>query len=206
MGQNTAERLGDIVGLNNEDKEVIAYGLEQVISNSFTIAITLLVGFFMGVLLEVVTIILCLALARRLVGGAHCTTPWRCAVASCFLITITALVSKLLCLMVSATLLIILFFTGAIVITWIWAPNDSEKKPINDVKKRKRLRLHALTIEVILAFVFIVIAKNSETYQLLAVAGAGGVATMSFTATPLGHKLMARFDKFLGGFFYKKGR
>lgn len=198
VGQSVAEKLGDIVGLDREDKEVIAYGLEQVISNSVALAVTLLAGFFLGILPETLAILFCLALMRRLVGGAHCSTPWRCAATTCLMVIMAVLISKGLAFMLMAPTFVALAAIWTLIATWRWAPNDSEKKPITDPVRRRQLRRRALTIELIFAVIFLMFASTNGLYQSVAVASAGGMAVMAVMVSPVGHVVIGKLDKLLG--------
>jgi accessory gene regulator B len=198
LGQGVAERLGDVVGLSQEDKEVVAYGLEQLLTNLTTLLIALVAAFFLGLVPETLTVIFCLVLMRRLVGGAHCSSPWRCTIASLLMILTVVLVSRAIILVVPPIAWVSAAAFWALLGTWLWAPNDSEKKPIKDPVKRRLLRQRALVTEIALAIILMSLAvSHNFLYHTLAAAGAGGIALKAFMVTPLGHQLLHKFDNFL---------
>lgn len=199
VGQGVAESLGELVKLPREDVEVIAYGLEQVLTNLVTVAITLVMGFLLGLLPETIVVICSLAVMRRLVGGAHCTTPWRCTIASCLTIVAVALATRGIGLVLPAPGWVAVASGWALLTTWIWAPNDSEKKPITDPVRRQILRRKALATELVLAGILFYLAVSpNELYRSLAMAGAGGIGFKGLMVTPLGHRLIGKLDEFLG--------
>jgi accessory gene regulator B len=203
LGQGVAERLGNVVGSSQEDVEVIAYGLEQLLTNLTTVLIALITAFMLGLVPETLIVIFCLALMRRLVGGAHCTTPWRCTIASLLMILTVVLASQAIIIAVPVIAWVSVGIFWALLSTWIWAPNDSEKKPITDPEKRRLLRRRALATEIGLAIVLMSLAgSNNLFYHALAAAGAGGIAAKAFMVTPWGHQMMRKFDCFLGVLSY----
>ncbi|MBS4025535.1 MAG: accessory gene regulator B family protein [Clostridia bacterium] len=199
LGQGMAEKLGNVVGLSQEDVEVIAYGLEQLLTNLTTVFIALITAFMFGLVPETLMVIFCLALMRRLVGGAHCTTPWRCTIASLLMILTVVIASRAIIIIVPVIVWVNVGICWALLSTGIWAPNDSEKKPITDPGKRRVLRRRALATELGLAMVLMGLAgSNNYHYHALAAAGTGGIAAKAFMVTPLGHQMMRKFDYFLG--------
>lgn len=196
LGEGIARHLGRATGLNAEDTEVVAYGLEYLLSAVLGVSITLLTAFLLGLLPETATVLACWILVRRLAGGAHCSTLWRCTAGSC----LSAIAAVLISLFAAKTVPVFLW-TGAATIwalwaTWRWAPNNS-KKPVRDPTRREILRRRALVIELFLGMVlFLLSLNNSELFREIAAAGGGGIASAALMITPLGHFFVAKFDNF----------
>ena len=128
LGEGIARHLGRATGLNAEDMEVVAYGLEYLLSAGLGILLTLLAAFLLGLLPETLALLACWILVRRLAGGAHCSTLWRCAAGSCF----SAIAAVLISLFAAKSVPVYLWAGAATIwalwATWRWAPNNSKNR------------------------------------------------------------------------------
>jgi len=201
MGEGIARHLGQARGLNMEDTEVVAYGLEYLLSAVTGIILTLAAGFLLGLLPETGSVLICWWLIRRFAGGAHCSTLWRCAVGSCLAVLAVVLLSR------GATAFVPLhLWTGAALIwalwaTWRWAPNN-KKKPVRNPAQRRLLRSRALGMELLLGLGLLLLSLNNcELLRSMAAAGGGGLASAALMISPPGFLLVDKFDK-LCQFFY----
>ena len=68
LGEGIARQLGRATGLSAEDTEVVAYGLEYLLSAALGIFITLFAAFLLGLLPETLAVLACWFLIRRLAG------------------------------------------------------------------------------------------------------------------------------------------
>ncbi|NLX90440.1 MAG: accessory gene regulator B family protein [Firmicutes bacterium] len=196
LGEGIARHLGRATGLNAEDMEVVAYGLEYLLSAGLGILLTLLAAFLLGLLPETLALLACWILVRRLAGGAHCSTLWRCAAGSCF----SAIAAVLISLFAAKSVPVYLWAGAATIwalwATWRWAPNNS-KKPVRDPVRRKLLRRRALMVELFLGVAFLLLSlNNSEMLRKMAAAGGGGIASAALMISPAGLFIVNKFDNF----------
>ena len=130
---------------SDEEKEIIAYGLERIRENVLAFGFTVLVGFCYGDVLSGVLLWVFLYPIRSSAGGYHAQTRWGCRVMS---------VSLLLANRLAYGQMILLGLLLCAVLTlWLLAPIGTENKPLDDIEHRiyqKRTRIIVL-VETILA-------------------------------------------------------
>lgn len=195
MGQNIVEKLGDLAGLAPEDREVVAYGLEYLLSSAIGVALTLLAGLILGLLREALAVLICWGIMRLFAGGAHCTALWRCTAVSFAGMLAALLTYKCIFPAIPAVMWVAAAATWALLATWAWAPNNSAR-PVQDPQKRKKLRRRALALVLgAVVLLFYLALGGAEHFQAPAAAGATGLAAGALMLSPAGFKLMAWCDK-----------
>lgn len=195
MGQNIAEKLGELAGLTPEDRNVAAYGLEYLLSGAISVALTLLAGSLLGIIQETLAVLFCWGMLRIFAGGAHCTVLWRCTVLSCASIIAAALLSKWASVLAPTAIWVTAFTAWTFLAVWLWAPNNSER-PVDNPQKRKLLRRKALTIVTVACMLLFCLAFNgAEHLQALAAAGAAGFAAGALMLSPPGFRMILWCDK-----------
>ena len=200
LAQGIAEKLGELAGLAPEEREVVAYGLDYLLSGMTAAALTLLAGFMLGRFAETLAALLCVGLLRIFAGGAHCTARWRCTVTSFAGIIVIVLATKFIYSLVPAMAWAAFSTVWAMVAVWLWAPNNSARE-IKDLKRRHQLRRRALIILPLACIIlFSLAAGGTAELKALAVAGATGFAAGAFMLSPAGFSLMSFFDQKLALF------
>lgn len=195
LGEGIARQLGRATGLNAEDTEVVAYGLEYLLTATAGIALTLITGWLLGILPETAAVLITWLLLRRFAGGAHCSTFWRCAAGSSLAALTVVLFSRVVTSIIPVHLFIGAALAWSLWATWRWAPNNS-KKPVRDPARRTLLRRRALLTELLLGLLLLLLSlNNSELLRGTAVAGGGGLASSALAISPPGFLLVAKFDK-----------
>ena len=130
---------------SDEEKEIIAYGLERIRENVLAFGFTVLVGFCYGDVLSGVLLWVFLYPIRSSAGGYHAQTRWGCRVMS---------VSLLLAAYTAVYAVNRLAYGQMILLgLLLCAPIGTENKPLDDIEHRiyqKRTRIIVL-VETILA-------------------------------------------------------
>ena len=195
LGQSIAEKLSEFVGLPQEDKEVVAYGLEYLLSSAIGVVLTLVTGFFLGLFTETLAVLFCWGMMRLFAGGPHCTAFWRCTALSFAGIMTAVLISKGSFVLIPVTIWVTFSTALTLLAVWSWAPNNSEK-PVHDPQKRRYLRMRAFSMVLSTCIILIILALNGTGHlQSLAGAGATGLAAGAFLLSPPGFLLIAWCDK-----------
>lgn len=197
LGQGIADKIGRLAGLPPEEREVVAYGLDYLLSGMLVLALMLSIGMSLGFFRETLVIILSWTSMRIFAGGAHCTALWRCTIVNCL-----SLIAALLITSNAVSLFPAAFWIGACTIwaltaTWLWAPNNSER-PVIEPERRRILRNRALVLVIIIVFILIYFAFiAAQPYSSTAAAGATGLAAGGLMISPIGFKIVSRLDQML---------
>jgi len=197
MGHHTAEKLGRLVGLNSEDIEVVAYGIDYLLAGLLGLILVILMGLVLDLLRETVAVTLGWGLLRFFAGGAHCTALWRCNVASLIGILVAVIVAINIPFLLEPLIWVVICSAWVLLAVWLWAPINSER-PVNDPRKREYLRKRAIIIILFAFSALIYLAySGNEQVQLLAVAGASGLAAGAIMLSHPGFWLIKWFDQIM---------
>ncbi|MCG8400661.1 MAG: accessory gene regulator B family protein, partial [Firmicutes bacterium] len=80
MSNYLASKIGRILKMDKEREEIIAYGAFGLIQTLWSLVLTVVFGLIFNVLAEVLIVSLTAVVLRKFSGGAHATSPNRCAV------------------------------------------------------------------------------------------------------------------------------
>lgn len=197
VGQGIAERLGKAAGLETGDREVVAYGLEYLLSNIIGLVIIITSGLLLRMLPQTLAVMLGWGLVRRSAGGAHCSTLWRCAGSSCLAVVLTILITRMVLLTLPSFLWVTAAVCWSLAVSRGKAPVGSRQKPLQEPQLRQRLKQQTLLTEAVLAvFAFSLAIFGDELYSPLAAYIASGMAAETIMLTSTGFLVTATFDKF----------
>lgn len=79
LSKKVAAKVGEVLELTPERRDVVDYGLSVLISNTLGIAVTLLIAHVMGSLIPTLAMIATLLVLRPSAGGAHCSSSFNCS-------------------------------------------------------------------------------------------------------------------------------
>lgn len=137
-----------------EDKEVIAYGIEIVLGAVIKISTIVLLGFFLGIIYEVSIGLIAFSLLRVVSGGFHFQNFWLCYLTSVGGISIVAYLSKYV--LANQDLFTLpysqyLFFFVATSILVVFKPLINSNRPYHE-KQNLYLILSIAVISLLLSF------------------------------------------------------
>jgi accessory gene regulator B len=194
-----AKYLGGELGLSTDDQAVVAYGLEVVLSNLVTLLLAFVGGLYFGVPGEVALSAIVWFVIRQLAGGAHCSTLWRCAFLSSFILIFTGFSAIKIAENLGKDPVILLTAGTFLVLipTFFWAPAPNHKKPLRSNLIRKKLRCWALLSEAILVLFFLMLVLKT-LFISLAIAGCLAMILACLMLTPAGYRVIATVDRLCG--------
>lgn len=137
---------------NEEELEIIEYGLEALYLTFTKIIIILLLSIILDIFKETILMILFYNVIRLFAFGLHAKNSTNCFIMSAILFiggTYLAIYID-----IPIILKIILSIT-CIVLIIIYAPADTEKRPLINVKKRKRFKILSTITSLIITFLII---------------------------------------------------
>lgn len=204
LSNNLAFKIASALNLDKDKEEVIAYGAFNFIQTTWCVFMVLLLGMIFKVPLKALIISFSISILRKYSGGAHSTSPNRCAL-------IGAIVSVGLALFVEYTyqLVNLSWIVIAAVFTFLfayyniykYAPVDSPAKPIVSEKSRQRMKKKSILTINILVFLIIMLSINcfavgNKYYLSIAVCICLGVLWQVLTLTPKGYLVLSNIDTF----------
>lgn len=206
LSKNIAKKISLELNLDNDKRDIIAYGTIGLIQTLISLILVVIVGAIFGVALEAFIVALFSSALRKCSGGIHASTAEICTTISIFICVGFALGMKYIETTFGNLNFIIL--VGCILFLWSYyiiykyAPVDSPNKPIKTLAKKQRMRrgsILTLTIYLVLVLVnillYIIFKKNFILVYILCIYA--GFAWQCFTLTKIGHIVGNSMDSLL---------
>jgi len=148
---------------NEDEKEVVIYGLEIMLSTLVNILVVLLIGIVSNNLLETILYLLCFCSIRVFAGGFHANTQLSCLLGFCFTYLFIVGINPYITVKYS-TILIIIATISYVVTLWL-APilNGKRTFTMEEIKSGKKKASLVLVIELLVTIVLYHI--NFELYK-----------------------------------------
>jgi accessory gene regulator B len=206
LTKNIAETIGSELKLDNDRKEIIAYGTFALLHMALSIVLVIIFGRMFGVSIEALIVSFTGSILRKYSGGAHASSPGICAAAGTVVAVGQALfICFILTPLINLKLIIILgllIFLWSFYIIYKLAPVDSDAKPIKTQKKRERMKKGSililgtyLVIAVLNIIMYLLI--HEENFLIFSLCIYGGIAWQAFTLTRGGHLIFSKIDAFI---------
>lgn len=214
LTNNLATKVAAELQLDNDKKEVIAYGLFAVAHTALSIILVAVFGIIFNVVVEALIISFIGSSFRKYSGGAHASSPGRCAAIGTVVCVGQALLYVNFVASVTTLTLVLIsgigVFSLAFYLTNKLAPVDSPSKPIRSNEKKIRMKkgsILCLCVYILFSFANIAIyiffkEKGCLIYSLCVY---GGILWQVFTLTGVGHNTINKIDAFLNHLTINKG-
>ncbi|WP_028308023.1 accessory gene regulator ArgB-like protein [Desulfitibacter alkalitolerans] len=180
------------LNLSDERREVIAYGMETLVSTLLGLFGIVLFGYLFDLLVPALIISLTALATRVYTGGAHCSSMGRCTIATIIIFMVLAYIST--SLLKPSLILIAGGYITSIIFIVRYAPAEVKEKPLSETHK-KELKKGAHRLGIIIGLLTILIyflVKEEIVLHII-----GGFLWQTFTITPLGFTIIRYFDDFL---------
>lgn len=206
LTNNIADKIAAELKLDNNSREVIAYGIFAIMNIAVSIIFVIIFGLLFRVMVEALIICFAGSLLRKYSGGAHASSPGTCVTIGTIICIGEALIFSFLIGPIITTNLLILIgivvFTLSYYLIYKLAPVDSSAKPIKTEAKKIRMKkgsIFVLSIYIIITVVSvsIYIFFRDKKFLVYSLCLLGGVAWQTFTLTIVGHSAMNKIDTFL---------
>jgi len=205
LTNNMASKIAKELELDNDNRDIIAYGMFALISIALSIISIIIFGMIFHVAIEALIICFTGSILRKYSGGVHASSPSRCIIIGTIVCIGQAIIFSLLIGPVITKSLVIILGIVVFVMSYYFlyklAPVDSIAKPIK--KREKIIRMKKRSIFVLSIYLIIVIInifmheysqkKGSLIYSLCIY---GGVTWQVFTLTKMGNNIMNKIDSF----------
>lgn len=152
------DRLDSYAKNEGKDYLKLLYGMEVIVTNVFSLTILFVLSLILGTLIQSVAVLVGFNVIRRNASGAHAANSISCGLSSSVLFII---VPWLLRGYTIDNFVVAPVFCTIMTLLCLYAPADTESKPLVGKKKRARLRKHALIAGALLMAVTLLIGDNS---------------------------------------------
>ncbi|MBU3112995.1 accessory gene regulator ArgB-like protein [Clostridium lacusfryxellense] len=206
LANSIANKVALELTLDQDNKEVIAYGAFALMQMFFSIMLVFLFGILFHVAFEALIISFTASILRKYSGGVHASSPLICSFIGIIICVGQALlISFLISPVVNLKLIIVLgfvIFICSYCIIYKLAPVDSIAKPIVKKEKIKRMKkgsIILLSVYLMITVFFTMLYINSGEIKFLVYTLClySGILWQVFTLTALGHLLVGKVDTFL---------
>ncbi|SCG82403.1 accessory gene regulator B [Proteiniborus sp. DW1] len=132
---------------NEENIDLYIYGLEILIITIIKYLGIFIISFLLGVVKEALVFVLAFSMLRNQAGGVHLDSFWQCFIITNVITFSCIFLSKALPINHTAIYQIIMLIVS-IVLVLIFAPVDTENKPLNELEKKlyKRRSIYVILI------------------------------------------------------------
>jgi len=143
--------------LSQRDIDKIKYGLEGLYLTITKLIFIIIVSIILGIWKETLLLILIFNGIRLTAFGVHAKKSIDCLISS----TLFFILFPILCIKLTIPLIVkVILFIPLTVLIGIFAPTDTEKRPLINKKKRKIYKILSIIISIIYMTIAIVIKNN----------------------------------------------
>ena len=144
--------------LSQRDIDKIKYGLEGLYLTITKLIFIIIVSIILGIWKETLLLILIFNGIRLTAFGVHAKKSIDCLISS----TLFFILFPILCIKLTIPLIVkVILFIPLTVLIGIFAPADTEKRPLINKKKRKIYKMLSIMISIIYMTIAIVIKDNT---------------------------------------------
>lgn len=148
----------------NEELEVIAYGLEAIYLTITKLIIIFSLAYLLGVFKEMILLLITYNIIRSQAFGIHASKSIYCLISSLIMFIGGAFICKYV--MFPAWISIIVSLV-CVVCLMLYAPADTYKRPLVNIKKRKRFKFVSSFLGIIYTILIICFYNSSISNYLL---------------------------------------
>lgn len=183
FSQRTAEYITRELKLDDEKQEIMAYAIEVLLLGITGYVLIFAAGTLFGVAGPALVAAVAGGCLRRLSGGAHFDSPGKCITFGTLVYVLIGVLAKHVSQVNTAVTCNVCYFIMllvSLILVAVYAPVDSEAKPIKSQVLRKRLKLASIVF--VIAVVLFVMFIDIKLIQLSIVLG---VFYQSLTLLPV---------------------
>lgn len=164
---NLSNRLNCYVHRDGNDFLRLVYGMEVFIMNASKLLIVFILSHLLGIFIYTISVLVGFNFARRAAHGLHASNSTACTVSSILLFIAVPYLLKDVAI---GSIAVLLIFCVVILLLFLYAPADTESRPLVGRKKRARLKKRAVISGITLMLGTLLIGEVSTV--------SGGIQTM----------------------------
>lgn len=150
-------------GSTQEEKKIIKYGIHNFIINIYKIPILILIAHMLNILPEFIIIFLCLSIVRLFAFGIHARTSIGCLISTITIFSFIGITSKYFNIL---DYQIHFLYILNILSLYLFAPADTEKRPIINKKRRMQMKIKSIICLTIIYIIILTSKQNNIKYIL----------------------------------------
>jgi accessory gene regulator B len=194
-----AAALAKELGSDQREQNRMAYGLELLLGEIVKWIVLLSLAGIMGLWREIIIITVSASILRLASGGEHCNEYYRCMVGGTIWFLLLGWIVRYGNMSITVGSLLVIAgisFASAFILLALYAPGDTENKPINTNAERTKFKRLSLILVVVYLIAMIGTAL-AEAVQFVCLPVAVGMLAQVFTVTPLGYRFLHWVDRVL---------
>lgn len=205
LTNDIAFKISSILKLDKDQEEIIAYGAFNLIQTVWCISLVLLFGAVFNVTGKAIIISFATSILRKYSGGAHASSPNRCALIGAIVSVGLALcivsLNGFICFQVVVAMGAISFLLAYYII-YRYAPVDSSEKPIIKETTRQKMKEKSFFVLNLLVTIVVVFWSAYFVFKFkfllsIIICIYVGVLWQVITLTPKGYLVLSKIDIFL---------
>ncbi|MDI9482678.1 MAG: accessory gene regulator B family protein [Bacillota bacterium] len=154
---------------SKEELEIIGYGLEGVLTTVPKIAFIITVGYFLNILQPLLCAVLSFGILRTFASGVHSNNGWACLIFSSIVFLFIAYAGVYIPL---PMLLKIFMFLVSFILLTLYAPADTEERPLVVPRIRQELKVSSLIFTGLMFIIMLLLPSghvigNIITYSVI---------------------------------------
>lgn len=197
--EHLAGYLAGQLSLDEDDRDVVRFGLELVVSTALSLGATLALALAVGVVKPVLAALLVFTPIRIQSGGAHNSTPGLCALVTAVTFTLMGWLAVRLAPWVASYTFISLggSFLVALAVNHVWAPVETPNKPISSRQREKLRRRTLVALVAVMAALTSLAMMGSREVAVYIAAGGLALFIQSLVISPWGIVFFDKLDRLL---------
>lgn len=187
------------VDLPRKQVDVLRFGLEIIFGTLIKGILLFALAWALNIVMEVTVALLVGSGFRLLAGGAHATGYTRCLILGLTIYLATAWTATTYAQLLSPDLLFNLLFTGFLfcfLTALRWAPGPVPGKKLTSSKRRQ---FKVLSLLYLFPWLGAMVYLTGQGHSSLVFAGLLALLAQGFSLTPVGYRLIERYDLLLSG-------
>lgn len=196
--------IANYLNIDKNQEEVITYGATIMLQTMFSISLVLILGLIFNVFAEALLVSFSGSILRKYSGGVHSSSPNRCAIIGAVISIILSVTVVFAVKYISFTYFVLLIIIGLIYsyfYIYKYAPSASERKPIKNISKMKRLKKYSIILVTSMyaltgCLILLYLKNNNIIFLRYAGCITIGVVWQTFSLTKSAHKVLTKIDSF----------
>lgn len=158
-----SDKIGDVLALTQEHREVISYGLSVFLSNLFGLIAILAIAYLIGAFTATLAMAAVLVMLRPNAGGAHCDSALNCNLFGCLFIPLLGLWANWLSSYSFQAIFVYMLVCSCFSALGIYlkAPYFTQDKT-RAKARRKKLKMYALMLVVLASLAAVVLLISGK--------------------------------------------